>query len=611
MNMPQKKKRVKRKLTLVEHAQNEKCEFNCTFLEHYNELEDVLKSFSFKELTAEEAYEWFFNLDETEDETEMCSIQSSNKEPNRKFLPEQDRVLEKPKGPRTNKPNPIIYGSKRDSEGYALSRHFVLFRNDWREKLKKAQQMDFAITNLLAYYGGKNKTMRSGVCYGLILDLDGIDKTRLQTLLQASIFVDDIYPLPNAIALSGTGLHFYYLLEQPVNLTRKLREWLKWLKYNLIYTLWNSYTSISTPQFSSINQGFRLIGGPTKVKGLQVKVYEVNTNKWSLFTGNQNLSAFISPQTEELVKTHMQKPELPEIAPLEDDVFGRKRVTYEEAKELWPEWWERIDRAKREGREVQPPSFKVSMNFYTHWLKLVSAGASVGNRYYRIYTLSCVAAKCQLPFDELKKDADKLQVRFNLIGAPTFPFTESDEEAGLKGYYDPRATRYTYRQLCLWTHVPYNPKPKKPTPFKDAYYAQKELEALRNGEEYEKEKFTRSEAIKLFAKEKGELILRKKRANNPNFFANSGRKSAKATVEGYLRENPYRSVKACSKAFNLTPKTVRKYYVEFNGPLDAESAVRRFREENPKKTERECVEATGLSLRSVKSYWSKNKESVK
>jgi len=156
--------------------------------------------------------------------------------------------------------------------------------------------------------------------------------------------------------------------------------------------------------------------------------------------------------------------------------------------------------------------------------------------------------------------------------------------------------------------VPYNPIPKakKPTPFKDAYYAQKELEALRQGEEYQREKFTRKQALEMFAREKGELILKKKRASNPNFFSNSGRKAAEALVKDWLRENPYGSVKACSEALKITAKTTRKYFEMFNGPLNAKEAVERFRHDNPNAKIKDCVKATLLSVRSVKSFWGKS-----
>lgn len=61
---------------------------------------------------------------------------------------------------------------------------------------------------------------------------------------------------------SGTGLHLYYLLDQPVPMYPKNQLYLKELKYALIRQIWNRFTStIEQPQM----QGFRIVGSGSKL----------------------------------------------------------------------------------------------------------------------------------------------------------------------------------------------------------------------------------------------------------------------------------------------------------------------------------------------------------
>lgn len=573
--------------------------YGCTYKEHFDSLEKVIFDFAGEdsELSLKDAYSWMFNFDEDPNinETERtCFVQMDNKE-----APADNGI-------RTNKPNPIIMGTKADSNGFALPDHYVLFRNDWLQKLNKAQDYPFAIINGIAYYGNRNILSRSGQLYALMIDLDGLDANRLKSLLGTMYYSEGIYPMPNIIGLSGNNAHLVYLLEKPVNLTHKMRQWLKWLKYNLIFTIWNKFTSsIDKPQLGSVNQGFRILSGArTKIKGIRTKCFAIKKNaKWELF-GKGSLSDYITPSSEALTLKHMERPELPEIAGV--DQYGKPRVNWEQAKEKWPEWAEEVEKAKKEGRPRQLGGYKLHRNFYDFWKKQIALTPYVGVRFWRIWSLAVVAAKSELPFEELQKDADELQKLYDLIGGPLFPFTLSDEKDALKGFYDEKAKRYTYRLLCGYTGVPYNPKPKKPTPYKDAYYLQKEMEALRNGTTYEKEHFTRSESFRLFAMEKGKILLERAKVNNPDLYKNNGRKSTVGKVQEWHEKNPYGGHVKCAKELGIAVKTALKHYHALGYPITPEEIVKEYQKNNPtEKKPKDCKEASGLSLSAVYEYWKK------
>lgn len=616
MSVSKKGKNTNRRKAEIEiHKADDICEYGSTFREHFDSLEKVIKSFcgDNSELTAEEAYSWMFNFNEPldiDEEERTCFVQKDNKEPNRRFKEGQNEITEKPLGIRTNKPNPIIMATAVDKEGYAVPRHFVLFRDDWKDKLKKAQNYPFAIINPLAYYGGKNVLSRSGMAYGLMIDLDGVDENRLKSLLGTMFFSEETYPMPNIIGLSGNNIHLVYLFEKPCNLTQKMRIWLRYLKLNLIFSVWNRYTSsIEKQQLGSLNQGFRILsGGRTKIEGIRTKCFAVKKNsKWELF-GPGSLSEYITSVTEELAQKHMQKPELPEIANV--DQYGKPRINWEEAKELWPEWAKEVEEAKKEGRPRQLGGYKTHRNLYDFWKKQIALNPYVGIRYFRIWGLAVVGKKCEVPFEEVKTDADKLQELFDLVGGPLFPFTVDDENDALKGYYDEKAKRYTYRLLCNYAGLPYEPKGKRTTPYKDAYYLQKEMEALRSGEVYEQEKFTQREAFEKFAKEKGQLILKKKQKEDPDFCKKrmANRRNSATRIKDWIAEHPYGTKKQCAEDLKLVWQTVNKYWSKVGGTDGTLEIIIKYRQDHPKAKAMDCAKDLGLGERTVRRYWPKAKQ---
>ena len=609
--MPEEKKKRKakqrRKLDVQKHDASDICEYGCTYQEHFDSLVRVIKDFCGEdsEMTAESAYSFIFNFEEDEqidEEEKTCYVQSSNKEPPRLHAEGQD-ITEMPAGPRTNKPNPIILAIDADSEGYARTRRYILFRSDWKAKLHTAQSAQFAIMSPLAYFGKKNTLSTSGMAYGIAIDLDGVTKETLQAFMGPAMYTDNTYPLPNIISVSGNNVHLWYCFARPLNLTRLCKNYLKFIKYSISAVVWNKFTSVDDKiQFGSINQGMRIFNSPSKIRGISTKCFAVNTKyKWELF-GKHSLSSFVNDYTDEIVLKHMDKPQLPEIAGVDD--YGKPRVTWEQAKERWPEWAEEVEKAEKEGRPRQIKGWKTSRNLYDFWLKKIELNPYVGTRYFRVWGLACIACKARISFDELRSDAEKLQVYFDFIGQPKAPFTIKDMEDALQGYYDPQAVKYTYRLLCGYAGIPYKVAPKKPTPYKDAYYATKELEALRNGEEYVKEKFTSKQAFELFAKEKGQLTLKKMRESDPDYYKNNRNNhfSREQDVKNWISTHPYGTRAQCVKELDIAWGTADKYF-KGSGQEDAGDVVRKYRKDNPAGTVGDCMAATGLCRNSVKKYW--------
>lgn len=308
------------------------------------------------------------------------------------------------------KSNPLVY-YKNENEPKG---HFrILLDDTFEETLKAAQEADFAIMNGIAYFGRKNLQERANKMYAMIFDLDGVTPTTLANFFSGA-FRSRAYPVPNYVALSGHGVHLYYLFEYPIPLYPNLKLQLKELKFALTKKMWNHYTSIEEKvQYQGINQGFRVVGGKTKVDGVRVRAFQVNTHPYNL----ENLGEFV-PESFRVDETKLWK---------------EKNLTLEEASKKYPEWYAEVvawnekhkGKKRKKQRTVVKKGWVCNRALYDWWLKNIRENASVGHRYFCIMCLAIYASKCEISREELEKDALELVPYLNSLKADE-PFTEQD-----------------------------------------------------------------------------------------------------------------------------------------------------------------------------------------
>lgn len=342
-------------------------------------LEDVLKEWGSEEVSAMDVYSDIFHLGEG-------WIQKENGES------------------RNMKANPIAYWKNNDEE----QGHFrILFEDTFSETLKELQKADFCIVNGLSYFGRRNLQANASKMYALIFDLDGVTDRNLNAFLSGAIRAK-AYPVPNYIALSGHGVHLYYLFEEPVSLYPNLKIQLKELKYALTEKMWNPFTSEEEKvQYQGINQGFRVIGGKTKIEGLTVRAFKV----WD------------HPHTIGSLCDHV----LEKYKVDENMLWQESRLSLEEAKKKYPEWYQKrvIEGEKLSGH------WTCKRDLYDWWKRQIEAGASFHHRYFNIMCLAIYGVKSGISEEEVAADAYGLIPFMNKI-APDEPFTEEDVESALE-----------------------------------------------------------------------------------------------------------------------------------------------------------------------------------
>lgn len=355
-------------------------------------LEDVLKAWGGKEVTAMDVYRDMFQFGEG-------YIQKENEQPG------------------MFKANPIAYWK---NEGAPHGHYRVMFEDTFTDLLPELQAADFCILNGITYFGRKNVQQHASKMFAMIFDLDGVTDKTLNAFLNGAFEVD-AYPVPNYIILSGHGVHLYYLFEDPIPLFPNIKLQLKELKYALTDRIWNSYTSTAdTRQKQGINQGFRVIGGKTKkdAKERTVRAFLINTHPFSL----KQLSEYVP----DAMKVDEKK------------LFRESKMSLAEARKKYPEWYERVViRKDKDGGGRWKIEEKVHGDnphaLYDWWKAKIREGAAYNHRYFCLMCLAIYGVKCNVPYEQVAKDVFEFVPFMNAIN-PADPFTMTDAESALECY---------------------------------------------------------------------------------------------------------------------------------------------------------------------------------
>ena len=450
-------------------------------------LEDVIKNWGGHEVTAMDVYRDMYHFGEG-------YLQNENEE----------------KG--GYKANPVAYWR---NEGKDHGHYRVMFEDTFEETLKELQEADFCILNGLSYFGRKNVQEHASKMFAMIFDLDGVTDKTLNAFLNGAYEVD-AYPIPNYIILSGHGVHLYYLFEDPIPLFPNLKIQLKEFKYALTDRLWNAYTSTyKSRQKQGINQGFRVIGGKTKKDAPErsVRAFRLNTHPFTL------------TQLAEYVPDAMRVDE--------KKLFRESKMSLNEAQKKFPEWYERVvvgkDKSKARWKIEEKVHGDNPYALYDWWKVKVREGAAYNHRYFCIMCLAIYGAKCNVPYEQVEKDAYDFVPFLNSIN-PAEPFTVSDAESALE-CYDHRYCTFPIKDIEIISAIPI-PRNK------------------RNGRPQETH-------MKIISSTRDVLYPEGEWRNKDGRPVGSGTKEK--AVREYVEAHPEASVSEIAKALGMSRTTVYKY----------------------------------------------------
>lgn len=334
------------------------------------------------------------------------------------------------------KSNPVGYFRNKDAD----TGHFrVLFEDTFEEVLQELQEATgFCLLNGITYFGRRNVQEHASKMFAMIFDLDGVTDKTLNSFLSGA-FDGKAYPIPNYIALSGHGVHLYYVFEEPVSLFPYIKLQLKELKFALTDKIWNMYTSTDEKvQHQGINQGFRAIGAVTKdgAPENRVRAFRVNTHPFTL----DQLCEYV-PDEHRIDQMKLWK---------------ESKYTLAQAKKKFPEWYERVVVNGDRGRQYWDIAGKVNGDdpyaLYHWWLRQIISGATYGHRYFAIMALAIYGAKNDVPFDQVQKNAYALAPILSSLN-PEAPFTKEDVDVALE-CYDSRYKTFPIKDIEKITGIP-------------------------------------------------------------------------------------------------------------------------------------------------------------
>ena len=466
--------------------------------------------------------------------------------------------------------NPLVIW--RTHRGF---KHHILLREE--DSLDFVEDRQFAIMAPLTYVGRTRRSKNARFCYGFAIDLDGVSTKHLANLLHQMHTKDPAFrytflPRANFIVVSGTGIHCYYLFASPVPMFERHKLVLNALKHFLTSKLWQYKitTSIEKVQYQSIFQGFRIPGSLTKF-GTVVRAFfdtEAPLYKPSDFIWYKNYPEKTRRKNMPIMGDNTVTFEDMDLV---DGTFNNPmgfRLEY--ARQQWPDWFERRV-VKKEGRDVGHSDRRL----YQWWLRQLNGKdkVSVGHRYNCVFCLSVYAAKCDVPFDELTKDAFGLLERFeSLTTEDDNHFTKDDVEAALKGYN---------KDLCTMTV--------------------KNISRL-SGITIEKNKRKGRQREKHLA-----IARASQNIDDPDgsWRWKHGKSPSKTTkkkeqVQEWRSANPTGTKAACVRDLGVTYVTVSKHWGSENNHRER---VQAWRTENPTGTKAECARSIGLSRPTISKYW--------
>lgn len=363
---------------------------------------------------------------------------------------------------------------------------------------------DFCIMSPISYAGKSRKSEFARFLYAMAIDLDGVDTLDEWNFLMTQIdkghemlsFVWGL-PRPTYIVGSGTGLHLYFVFERPIPLFRSTVKELERLRRRITWQAWTQGASSlhDNVQYESLFQGFRMVGSITK-NGERTRAFKVG---------------------EKVTVEYLNKYVPEEYRAV--NFSYKSNLLLKDAKEKYPEWYQkRIVEKKPKGTWV------CKKDLYYWWIRKLKAGVQQGHRYWCIMTLATYAKKCDIPFEELEKDAYGLIPFMNTKGDK---FTEEDVLHALEAYNDSYIT-YPINTIIQRT----------------------DIQIQKNKRNYRKQDqhLQYARGIRQLKKDMGEMV------------SGGGRPKKKKIIKEWMMKNPNGKKIDCVRETGLSKPTVLKWW---------------------------------------------------
>lgn len=356
----------------------------------------------------------------------------------------------------------------------------------------------------VAYFNNWISKKSAKEIYTFIVDMDNVYSGTLQNALRDDWKSANGEPFakPTYIVNSGTGLHLYFVLEEPIPCYRRSLEDIDKVYRQL--AIQQSRRVYVNRQVQWFGQDFRMAGGQNKY-GWENAVYRIG-DKWDI----DELAKAVG------VDTHF--------------------VRYGEPKEkVKPEL------AKRQRRKTT--GWKSNKAFYYHTLEGCREKTHEGHRYTSLCALTVIAFKCGIPPEQLEQDLLSLLPGYNK-GAQR-QIKEKEVYSALK-MYNEKAMATRRESLEHWQGWDF-------TPSTNRHYGRQKFPRKKTEE-------ARTAGLKNTNLEVRGWAVRDAMYPNDDWRNKAGAPTAQAKVQQYRAEHPEATKADCIRATGLSKPTVYKWW---------------------------------------------------
>lgn len=291
----------------------------------------------------------------------------------------------------------------------------------------------FVVSTPATYVGRRRFKSNARYLYALAFDLDEVGVPELSEVIHQQTI--GMTPQANIIVNSGDGIHLYYILAKPMPLYPKVYETLTAIKKALTRLIWNKASSrtgeLNQVQIQPIIQPFRVPGSKSKHGDIVTAWYNEEAPLHTI----EELNRYATKSSFKIYNSGVSQEQ---AQALDKGAYSTNRLTKARAKELYPDWYQ-----KRIEEGAPRKTWNVHRGLYEWWKNKLweSDQVAIGHRYHCIMFLAVYARKCNVPFDELKRDALELVPRMEaLTGNTGRHFSERDALDALKAYKESSET---------------------------------------------------------------------------------------------------------------------------------------------------------------------------
>lgn len=291
----------------------------------------------------------------------------------------------------------------------------------------------FVVSTPATYVGRRRFKTNARYLYALAFDLDEVGVPELGEVIHQQMI--GMTPQANIIVNSGDGIHLYYILAKPMPLYPKVYETLTNIKKALTRLIWNKASSrtgeLNQVQIQPIIQPFRVPGSKSKHGDIVTAWHNADAPLHTI----ESLNRFATKSSFKIYNSGVSQEQ---AQALDKGAYSTNRLTKARAKERYPEWYQR-----RIEEGAPRKTWNVHRGLYEWWLNKLweSDQVAIGHRYHCIMFLAVYARKCNVPFEELKRDALKLVPRMEaLTGNTGRHFSVQDALDALKAYKESSET---------------------------------------------------------------------------------------------------------------------------------------------------------------------------